>query len=171
MSFALLSARQIGQLERILDQQMWALGRDANAPQGNLLVLYGFERRAAIRADVSGSYQLRWEGGDLVLSSLGIQVIEQTTSLFLDRGPFKPTLSLGPTFSQHPFNAQHWALVSVLLQRALRWICSYEHWIGSNTGEAWRVATLAVRSRPPRLGATELPLLAAELVAVLKQSS
>ncbi len=163
-----LDARQTGQLERLLDQQMWALGKDATAPQGNLLARYGFERQPPARPEVSGSYHLSWEGGQLVLSSLGVWVGDGSAHLFLDRGPpFQPKLG-GPMFgSNAPPKGDGWSHRARLLACLLRWVINYEQWVKADQGPDWRPATLFARSRRPRLTAEELPLLASSLAEVL----
>ncbi|MBE2251446.1 MAG: hypothetical protein IAE78_18035 [Myxococcus sp.] len=137
-----LKAREVQALERLFDQQMWALGRDAARSTGNLLLRRGFSRAPpAPGAKTSGTYRLREGALDLELSSLGVRATVEANTVFLDRAPMARVLR-----GAHPH-----ALASLM-----RWLASYEAWVDGAAGASWRETTLEERSRPPSLPARQM---------------
>jgi hypothetical protein len=137
-----LSPQEMQTLERLFDQQMWALGRDATRPGDNLLIRRGFTRAAPPPgAATSGTYRLVDGDLELELSSLGIRVTVGTDSVYLDRDPMARVLR-----GANP----------LALALLMRWLASYESWVNEAVDASWREWTLRQRSRPPSLPAHEM---------------
>jgi hypothetical protein len=137
-----LSAREVQRLERLFDQQMWALGKDATRPGDNLLLRRGFSRTAPPPgAATSGTYQLVDGDLEVELSSLGIRATFGPRTVFLDRDPMALVLRRADPLA---------------LARLMRWLASYEAWVEASVGASWRRWTLTQRSRPPSLPADEM---------------
>lgn len=129
-----LGDRELSRLEKLFDQQMWALGRDVQAPLGNLLALRGLTRRPAPEgAAVSSTWVDAARGVEL--SSAGVRVTHPRGALFLDRGPLKPQLRGAP---------------AVALGALAGWFADYEAWVQHAAGPAWRADSLRLRTRPAR---------------------
>lgn len=152
-----LSAREVQRLERLFDQQMWALGKDATRPGDNLLLRRGFDRAAPPPgAATSGTYRLIDGELELELSSLGIRATVGPNSVFLDRDPMARVL-----LAANP----------VALARLMRWMASYEVWVEEAVGASWRQWALMQRSRPPALPAHEMASGWAGFAASLERES
>lgn len=152
-----LSASEVHRLERLFDQQMWALGRDATRPEGNLLVRRGFSRAAPPPgAATSGTYRLVDGDLELELSSLGVRATIGPHSVFLDRDPMARVLR-----GANP----------LALARLMRWLASYEAWVEAAAGPSWRQWALTQRSRPPALPAHEMASGWAAFAASLERES
>lgn len=137
-----LSPREVQALERLFDQQMWALGKDATRPGDNLLLRRGFDRAAPPPgAATSGTYRLVDGDLEVELSSLGIRATVGPDSVFLDRDPMARVLR----------GADPRALA-----RLMRWLASYELWVSNEVDPAWRESTLVQRSRRPAFTAGEM---------------
>lgn len=137
-----LSAREVQRLERLFDQQMWALGRDATRPEGNLLVRRGFSRAAPPPgAATSGTYRLVDGDLELELSSLGVRATVGPHTVFLDRDPMARVLR---------------GADPLVLARLMRWLASYEAWIARAVDDSWRARTLTQRTRLPAVPAHDM---------------
>lgn len=148
----MLSDRDVHWLEKLFDQQMWALGRDVVSPMGNLLARRGLVRLPAPPgASVSSTWVDREAG--LSLNSAGVRLARNTEDIFFDRGPLKPQLArAGPK----------------ALGTIARWFAEYEDWVAKTAGLTWRAHSLAQRSRPPRFTAEAMPLEWARFAALLE---
>ncbi len=138
-----LNAQEIGQLERLFDQQMWAWGRDVQSPHGNLLLGYGFIRTPA-PAGCGSSSVYRFE--DLVLDSIGLTC----GSIRLERG------SLAWLSRQ---DSSRTALAHVFMQ-----LIAYECWVAQHF-VGWRQQSLDARTRRVAFSAEEMQAKYRELSA------
>lgn len=134
----MLPAPALQKLQRLFDQQMWALGRDVTRPGDNLLAQRGFLRQApAPGAATSGVWRLEEGGLRLELSSVGARLSTEGRSVYLDREPLARQLR---------------GVDPVPLARLLRWFADYERWVEARAA-GWRAQSLAQRSRPPAFAA------------------
>ncbi|MEW6435333.1 MAG: hypothetical protein AB1730_27885 [Myxococcota bacterium] len=134
-----LSDRELSRLEKLFDQQMWALGRDVQSSVGNLLARRALTRRPAPDgAAVSSTWVDEARGVEL--SSAGVRVMHPRGALFLGRGPLKPQLQGAPTAA---------------LGALAGWFSDYEAWVDVEAGPAWRAESLALRTRPARFTPAE----------------
>jgi hypothetical protein len=151
-------SRQTQRLERLFDQQMWVLGRDAARPSDNLLVRRGFVRtEPPVRSAASALYRLNEHGLALELSSRGVLASVEEYVVFLDRDPMARQLR---------------RTEATVLQRLMTWFAEYEEWVAETVGDAWRSATLSQRTRRAAYAGSEMPQIWRELaVGVAKGSS
>jgi hypothetical protein len=138
---------ELNRLERLFDQQMWALGRDVTSPHGNLLALRGLRR---VPAPPGAAVSSTWvdPAAGVELSSAGVRVAREAAPLVLDRGPLKPQLVDAPPEA---------------LGALAGWFADYEAWVEGAAGAAWRDASLRQRTRPPRFTPLEAQALWREL--------
>jgi hypothetical protein len=129
---------------QLLNQQCWLWGLDVKRADGNLLLLYGFERlRPPIGESGSSQYTLTLSG-DLRVMLWGFGMyFGGKHGIYLNRFDFVPR-------SAEP--AGQWqaqAMTSLprckdraLLPATLRWIGDYERWVASTAGLPYRRSCL-----------------------------
>jgi len=134
-----LPARELQELQRLFDQQMWAFGRDVIKPGDNLLARRGFQRTPApLSAQATSSvWKLTERDLELELSSVGVRLTTAGRCLFLDRDP-TPNVLLQADPAP--------------LARLLEWFSHYERWVEAQSS-TWRAESLAQRSRRPAFAA------------------
>jgi hypothetical protein len=174
----LLPAREWGQVQRLLDQEMFCLGRDAAREEGNLLVAHGLVRTPAPPGSTSSSrYRcVLPDGGQLGLCSFGIYLREAGggPALFLDRQPMRVRLTpspleavLGvrelPADAQPPRDVEAQGHARRLLGGVLSWVARYEAWVQETLGPDYRTACLARLGRRPRVAPGDVVPTAATL--------
>ncbi len=137
---------------------MFSLGQDVRAPQGNLLVRFGFEKSSSPAAPgVSSTYTLSLGGDEcLALTSDGVCLRCAARDLRLDRGPMLPQLK---------------ALSVEQLKRLLAWLAEYETWVACTCGDQYRARSLAARSRAPRVAPSEMTAAYRHLIQELERMS
>jgi hypothetical protein len=142
----------------LLHQQCWCWGQDIRRPEGNLLVVYGFERvpppagipgssryqlrissRSAITLWGFGLYFSRCGRGGIYLNRYDCIPRYCHHSGFLD-GVWMPD-SL-PLTCTDPSVDTHDSNVAYLAGKAATWIGSYERWVLNRLGVAYRRDTL-----------------------------
>lgn len=161
------SMRRIG--TALLDQQLWCWGYDIRVPTTNLLLDYGFNR-LPVPQEVVGStiYSYRdSKGCEFVLCGYGIFYRQaRLGGIFLRRFDFAPKListeldlnQLWAIRNLCKLKIAHtpaeWQLVLELLADLLNWIITYEQWVLSHNGVAYRDEAIRLWLRPFR-NATE----------------
>jgi hypothetical protein len=148
----MLSAGLAAWGEDLLHHQCWAWGADVRRPEGNLLVQCGFERAAA---GAARRYTLRRRDRLVVLWPFGMVYSASSRAhapaIYVGRYNFDPrcitTESALSAWSSIQFDDI--AADEVSKPRALefllgtvRWIESYERWVGHVAGPAYRDRTL-----------------------------
>lgn len=130
----------------LLTQQMYFWGRDVVHPEGNLLTLYGFDRRTSEGLNGTSCYRTQSSEGAVELHGAcvgsyssnflpGFLFIRNRRRCFLYRGSEPPIpgfyaedlLSSGPVFSLYHVSCQF-----------LNWWLAYEEWIESTVGSGHR---------------------------------
>ena len=148
---------------RLLQQQCWCWGCDIRRPAGNLLLVYGFERRRPPEG-VSGNshYTYRLSPTTSIrLWGFGFFFrVQGSPALYVNRYEFQPRLAasdclpdglfhpeqIPPTIiPEEPEGARlaHW-----MLSRALLWIGAYEQWVLETIGVEYRAGCLRQWEKP-----------------------
>jgi hypothetical protein len=137
----------------LFHQQMWCWGCDIRCPEGNLLLVYGFERvRPPEGVHGSSAYFLHTPPGrEIGLWGFGLFFIEQGQgSLFLQRYGFTPRWSPQTTRPTKVWKLEQLPPMTLpqteeealcarrLLTDLLLEISRYERWIRETQGEAYR---------------------------------
>ncbi len=141
---------------RLLDLQLWCMGRDVRHLD-NLLLRYGFERRRPPEKINGGSeYVLHLpDEGHLTLWGYGVHIAHPGESgLFLKRYGFAPRWT-APGFvpaqcwhvsawkrARTPRTTEESREVTARLSELAAWIAEYERWILHQTGLAYRERVL-----------------------------
>lgn len=139
-----------------MHQQCWCWGQDIRRPGGNLLLDYGFERSRPPEG-VSGSsrYWLDRDGARLALWGFGVGYAEESRGgIYVNRYCFVPRwmskcASLEWVWQAEqmasfprPFSRREIRRSRRLLKALMHCIASYERWVESTCGPAYRQRTL-----------------------------
>jgi hypothetical protein len=152
--------RRLGQA--LLHQQCWCLGRDVARPDGNLLLLHGFDRlRPPPGTPGSTVYRLHApDGGPAVaLAAHGACLADADGCIYVNRYRFAPRWRAGGTLpdaawtaalagARHPRTPDEWRRARALLRRLALWFAEYERWVRAAAGPAWRPEALAPWDHP-----------------------
>ena len=138
----------------LLHQQCWLWGQDIRRPEGNLLLLYGFERLHP-PAGCSGSsqYNLTCASG-ATLSLWGFSFFYGSSDgIFVNRFDFVPRAAEPTKRWRHVDepNTLPRAPLDAHLPAALRWIAGYERWVLEGFGLSYRRRCLATWPSPALL--------------------
>lgn len=139
--------------EILLHQQLWCFGQDIKAPEGNLLVSYGFEKLRPSKG-ISGStnYIVKVDNEvNLALWGFGIYYgYGINDGIYVGRYDCFPKLigkrSLNlPVWSPSdlppflpPANPEEWKYSFRLISELFEWIAFYEEWVAWTMGEPYR---------------------------------
>jgi len=143
---------------RLLDQQLWCLGRDVRA-EGNLLLRYGFMRRRPPDPAAGGSEYV-WRdaasGVCVTLWGYGVHLAQaREAGLFLKRYAFAPRWTPPNWIPSSRFHVSAWkkargprtpeeadALMHRLVELS-RWFARYETWISEQCPANYRADCLS----------------------------
>ena len=141
---------------RLLDLQLWCLGRDVRHPN-NLLLRYGFERRRPPEKTSGGSeYVLSLQNrATLTLWGYGVHLAHPRESgLFLKRYGFAPRWTAPGFIPAQRWHVNTWKQsraprtpgetreVTVRLTELAAWFADYERWVVDQTGSSYRERVL-----------------------------
>lgn len=179
----MLSAELASRGEDLLHHQCWAWGADVRYADGNLLLRYGFERAALGEAR---RYILEQADRWVVLWPFGLAFANpsriESLAIFVGRFGFEPKC-VAPSRA-----ATAWSSASLeelapygvavadaldLTLGAVRWIESYERWVGRVAGRAYRDRTLLTWERATLCGGelhARWSSFARELEAVVREA-
>jgi hypothetical protein len=146
---------------RLLDQQLWCLGRDVRHPAGNLLTGLGLCRLRSPFPAGSTRYTARTpDGGTVALWAFGVFFGDPGRGgAFVRRGGFHPVVTRDPAppvawavadlpDMPRPGSAADWARVRELVRRLAGWFAHYEHWLAEAHSSAYRQRCLAAWDKP-----------------------
>jgi hypothetical protein len=149
--------------EALFRQQMWCWGQDVKSEEGNLLLSYGFTyERPPEGAEGSTAYLLKLgDQRNLMLWRFGLFYAQaQIGGMLFKRPNFMPLLLptsevLARTWkladlpeASLPQTPQEGRTACTLLSEALHWVSSYEGWIESKLGLAYRLRCLEKWNQP-----------------------
>ena len=147
---------------KLMEQQVWCWGRDAEYPDRNLLMDFGFERhRDRSTEDRSTCYRLDLDELHVALWGFGMFFGRRDLGgLYLGRFDFCPkwapveSIALAihwphelPVFSR-PQGKQQWHRARKLWKSSLLWMAEYEAWVRSTIGVAYRRECVETWLRP-----------------------
>ena len=142
-SLLALSPQLVHEGERLLHEQCSLWGADVRRAEGNLLLEYGFERyRPPKEINGCSQYILNLDGSRRVcLWGFGL-FYGGRRGIHLGRYDFAPRLATLKTNVWTPAQLNAGPLLSgiVLLEKAVRWIASYERWVDERCGSSYRSA-------------------------------
>lgn len=135
---------------------MWCWGCDVRRADGNLLMLYGAEKRPSPEPRFHSAYTFYLEEGyTLNLWGWGIWLAHEAFgSLFVSRARFAPAYTPEVHLTPHawqkdelpptakPKTSTQAEKASSLLAIACQWIGDYEAWVSQQTGDDYRQRTL-----------------------------
>lgn len=132
----------------LLHQQCGLWGQDVRRAEGNLLLNFGFERMRAPEGAVSSSqYTLNLGKSEFVrLWGFGLFYGGERGGIYVNRYDFTPRLAFAtPKVWQSIEEMRRLPAASdtSLLEKAMRWIASYERWVLHCYGNTYRAACLA----------------------------
>ena len=148
---------QLQQTARMLmDQQMWCWGCDVRRSDGNLLSMYGADKRPSPNPRYRSAYTFKLEGQAVVnLWGWGLWIAcPSLGSLFIERSRFK--IYYTPEFIPIPDawrkrdlpsidfrgDGDELGYVRTLLIKALNWIGAYETWANTQVSSDYRERVL-----------------------------
>jgi hypothetical protein len=144
---------------RLLDQQLWCLGKDIQHPKGNVLLELGMCQHREPGQPVNGCTCYTGPiDTDCTLWLWGFGVLltrPKTPAVFIKRYDFQPKLcaalarpihdlnSLGSL--QRVMNRRDVQLLREMLPVLCQWFARYEHWLAETVGHKYRQEVLAAR--------------------------
>ncbi len=160
---------------QLLHTQMWCWGRDILAPEGNLLLDYGFQQSRPRRKDQGATcYLLKQDDVCIALWGFGIFYSRLNLgSVFLKRYEFEPRYSRSSEepanvwsvdgilkrFRRSPLSRPQGWRTTLLWGEALDWIANYEAWIRDLMVEGYREECLDGWKGRPDFEVSDLPRL------------
>lgn len=162
LSLVRLSTKRRKQLADLLDQQLWCWGQDVKAPDGNLLVAYGFDRHAPpSHLKTASQYVIKRHATSVTLRGFGVVIAEENSpALFLRRYSFEPMFfEQSPKADdlwqsevlpeiRRPQLASEWRTAGRVVRLFLQLVSDYERWIQLRQGLAYRNACLQRAPKP-----------------------
>jgi hypothetical protein len=136
----------------LIDQQMWCWGCDARRAEGNLLMVYGAEKRPSPSTRYHSAYMFQASNAAvLTLWSWGIWVSHPDWgSLFVSRSRFRVRYTSEVIQTPDAWRSRDLPYMSgardetearyadILLATALEWMGNYEQWLCNHMGPEYR---------------------------------
>lgn len=168
---------------RLLDQQLWCLGRDVAHP-ANFLLRYGFERRRPEQRE-AGSSEYIWqdaEGWRVTCWGYGIHFADPNNAgCFLRRYTFAPRWTKPGFFPNARWTVHAWKstrgpqtgteTVEVLtrLVEGTQWLANYEAWVNTEAPKGYRADCIERWSKEASVPADEMASAWQELAAYFNE--
>lgn len=157
----------------LLNQQCWLWGQDIKRAEGNLLLLYGFERlRPPDGLSGSSQYTLSLPGNlNVRLWGFGIYFGAES-GIFLNRFEFIPREArMADLWQAREMTGLPRARSFSLLVQMLRWIGAYEAWVLRSFGPEYRKSCLCGWQGPATKRPDLIPKAWNELALLVERSS
>ncbi len=129
-------------LERVIDVMLWCIGRDIESSDGDLLLLFGFNKYKVPKHMLgSNRYHISFYAHEIVLWGFGMLVHDYNIGVFINRHRFEPRIVDMDKLSLHniwhisgvtntrEIRGDEFTKISTMLDLLFRLLYRYERWV------------------------------------------
>jgi hypothetical protein len=138
-------------LQRIIDIMLWCIGRDIENSDGDLLLLFGFNKYKVPKHILgSNRYHISFYGYEIVLWGFGILVHDHNIGVFVNRHRFEPRIvemeklplcniwHISDVTNTREIRDDEFTKINIMLDLLFRVLYRYERWILAWKGYGYR---------------------------------